>query len=437
MTRWIGDAFASTTSMDLLETLVDVSPRLAGSEGERNGAEATRDVLASVGARNAHLSEYDIQGWTRGSSRVVAGGDEQDCIALPRSPSDEATAELVDVGYGTPEEYEAADVDGKVVMARSDVPSHHDRYIHRREKYYYAVEGGAVAFIYRNHVEGQLPPTGSVGTNDDPIGDIPAVGVSSEVGARLARRYDGEEVTVEVDAEVHDATSRNVHAELGPDTDEQVLVTSHVDAHDIAEGAMDNGAGTAVLVGIAEALAAREDELDTRVHFIAYGSEEVGLVGSSHYADRTDHDAIKAIVNNDGVGRARDLQLLTHGFPELEDAAATVSERFDHPIHAVPRQGPHSDHWPFVKWGVPGYHASSASGEQGRGWGHTHADTLDKVDSRDLRTHSILLADLTVELAADGFEVAHRAPEEIARALEQQNKAEGMKVIGDWPYDDE
>ena len=436
MARWIGDAFASTTAADLLETLVDVSPRLAGSEGERNGAEATRDALDEIGTRDARLSEYEIQGWTRGSSSIVADGDEIECIALPRSPSDTATAELVDVGYGTPEEYEAADIDGKVVMARSDVPSYHDRYIHRREKYYYAVEGGAVAFIYRNHVEGQLPPTGSVGTSSDPIGDVPAVGVSSEVGAKLARRYVGDELTVEVDAEIGDATSRNVHAELGPETDDRVLVTSHVDAHDIAEGAMDNGAGTAVLVGIAEALAAREDELDTRVEFVAYGSEEIGLVGSSHYADQLDHGSIKAILNNDGVGRARDLQLMTHGFDELSDAAATVSERFDHPIHTIPRQAPHSDHWPFVKWGVPGYHAGSASGEQGRGWGHTHADTLDKVDSRDLRMHSILLTDLTVELASEGFEVAHREPTEIAQALEAQNKAEGMKVIGDWPYDE-
>ncbi|MFB6151485.1 MAG: PA domain-containing protein, partial [Haloarculaceae archaeon] len=239
MTDWIGEAFTSDAGWDHLEALVDVGDRMAGSEGERRGAELTRDALADAGARDARVEEFDVRGWTRGSAAVRAGGDAHECIALPRSPDGEATGELVDVGHGLPGDFER-DLSGAVVMAASDVPDWHDRYIHRREKYYRAVEAGAAAFVYRNHVEGCLAPTGSVGTPEEPIGEIPAVGVSKEVGARLARRWDGETVGVDVDADVHDATSRNVHADLGPDTAEAVLLTSHVDAHDIAEGAGDN-----------------------------------------------------------------------------------------------------------------------------------------------------------------------------------------------------
>ncbi|MDY6770118.1 MAG: hypothetical protein SVU88_04040, partial [Candidatus Nanohaloarchaea archaeon] len=39
-----------------------------------------------------------------------------------------------------------------------------------------------------------------------------------------------------------------------------------------------------------------------------------------------------------------------------------VSERFDHPISTTPEQGPHSDHWQYVKHGVPGYHVTSETG---------------------------------------------------------------------------
>ncbi|MDY6818683.1 MAG: M28 family peptidase [Halobacteriales archaeon] len=436
MADWISETFTSDVGWEHLETLVDIGNRMAGSDGEHAGAEATYEVFEEIGARNVGLEEFDIQGWARGTSAIHAGDTEQDCIALPRSPSGRVSGEFVDLEHGLPSDFEDADIEGKVVMAASDVPPWFDRYIHRREKYYYAVEGGAASFIYKNHVEGCLPPTGSVGTADAPIGDIPAVGVSTEVGSRLARRFAGEPVTVDVEADIHDATSQNVHAELGPKTDEQVLVTSHVDAHDIAEGAMDNGAGTAMVVEIGRALAAREDDLDTRVHLIAYGAEEVGLDGSSYYADRADHDTIKAIVNNDGVARHRDLSLMTHGFEAFGDAADAVSDRFDHPIVVRPEQGPHSDHWPFVQWGVPGIHARSESGERGRGWGHTFADTLDKVDGRNLREQAVLLTDLTVELASDAFTVEHKAPEEIARALEAEDQAEGMKVIGDWPYDE-
>nr|NIS36873.1 peptidase M28 [Actinomycetota bacterium]NIW29622.1 peptidase M28 [Actinomycetota bacterium]NIX22120.1 peptidase M28 [Actinomycetota bacterium] len=122
---------------------------MAGTDGERAGAEATADALEAVGAREVRLEEFDIQGWTRGSSAVTAGGDQLECIALPRSPAAEATGELVDLEYGLPEDFEAADLEGKVAMARSDVPEYHDRYIHRREKYYHAVEAGAAAFVYR------------------------------------------------------------------------------------------------------------------------------------------------------------------------------------------------------------------------------------------------------------------------------------------------
>lgn len=434
MAQWVGETFTSTTGWDHLETLVDLGGRMAGSEGERLGAEATRDVLEEVGARNAHLDEFEIQGWTRGSSSISAGDTTQACIALPRCSPGTATGELVDVGYGLPEDFEQ-DLEGKIVMAASNVPDWFDRFIHRREKYFYAVEGGAKAFIFRNHVEGCLPPTGSTSGEESPIGAIPAVGVSKEVGARLKRRFNGEEITVEVDADLSDATSFNVHAELGPETDQSILFTSHIDGHDIAEGALDNGAGTATVVEVAKALAMREDDLETKVHFIAYGAEEVGLCGSEYDADIRDHDTIKAIVNNDGVVRGRTLKFYTHGFDELAAAVDHVADVTDHQINQTPQLGPHSDHWPYVMWGTPGYHVMSETGEAGRGWGHTAADTIDKLDIRDLREQAYVLTELVVHLAREDVTIEPRTPESIARQLEAEDLDREMKVMDSWPYE--
>jgi len=433
MTGWIGGTFTSDAGWDHLERLVDIGNRMAGSAGERRAAEATRAALAEAGARDARLDPFDIQGWTRGDSAVRAGGKSHECIALPRSPAGEATGELVDVGYGLPEDFET-DLAGKVVMAASDVPDWYDRFLHRREKYYRAVEAGAAAFVFRNHVEGCLAPTGSVGTDESPIGKVPAVGVSREVGARLARRFEGEDATVAVEAETGDATSQNVHADLGPGTDEAVLVTSHVDAHDIAEGAGDNGAGTAMVVETANALAAREDELETRVHFLAFGAEEVGLCGSEYDSEHREGESVVAVVNNDGVVRGRTLKAYTHGFDGLEAAVDAVADRFDHPVPTTPRLGPHSDHWPYVRRGVPGYHFTSETGDEGRGWGHTRADTLDKLESRTLREQAVLLTELVVHLAREDVTVDHRDPGSVADQLEKEDLAEGMKVTGDWPY---
>ena len=431
--EWIGHTFTSDTGWHHLEALVDCEHRMAGSDGERRAAELTRDALADAGARDAHLAEFDIQGWTRGESHIDTPASTEDCIALPRSPGDGATGAFVDLGYGLPEDFEDADLADAVVMVSSDVPDWYERTIHRREKYYRAIEAGAAAFVFRSHLDGCLAPTGSVGRADQPIGEIPAVGVSKEVGRRLDRRFAGDEVTVAVEAEAGTTTSQNVHADIGPDTEEAVLLTSHVDAHDISEGAMDNGAGTAMVVEVANALARREADLETRVHVVCFGAEEVGLVGSNHHAARADLDAIRAVVNNDGVVQGRTLGVTTHGFDELADAVETVADRFDHPITIDPRMGPHSDHWSYTERGVPAAYVHSDTGPD-RGWGHTRADTLDKLARRDLREQAVLVTDLVVELAREDRTVPHADDEEIAAALEAQGEAAGMKLTGDWPF---
>ncbi|WP_152042194.1 M28 family peptidase [Salinigranum salinum] len=431
MTEWIGDTFTSDVGWRHLERLVDVGDRMAGSDGERRAIEATRDALDDAGARDAGVDTFPIQGWVRGESGVEAGGRTLPSIALPRSPADEVTGPLVDLGDGLPADFDR-DLSGTVVLVSSTVPDHVDRFIHRREKYYRAVEAGAAGFVFRNHVPGQLPPTGSVGTEASPIGAIPAVGVSKEVGTQLARRFVGETVTVGVDCETPDADSGNVHADVGPATEEAIYLTSHVDAHDIAEGALDNGAGTAMVVELARVLAGRAEELETRVHLACFGAEEVGLVGSTHAAAEVDD--VRAVCNLDGVCGGRTLKAHVGGFDGLGAAFETVADRFDHPVSVVPEHLPHSDHWPFVARGLPGCMVSAETGDRGRGWGHTAADTLDKLEPRTFREQAILLADVVVELARDDADLAPVPTEEIAAALDAQGEAEGMKLTDDWPF---
>jgi Zn-dependent M28 family amino/carboxypeptidase len=434
--NWIGETFTSDAGWDHLERLVDIGNRMAGSPGEREALTATRDALDALGARNAHVEDFGIQGWIRGTSRIETADGVADCIALPRSPAGTVEAPLVDCGDGLPDDFADADLEGAVVLVSAGVPDYYDRFIHRREKYYRAVEAGAAGFVFRNHAPGCLAPTGSVGTDDDPLGPIPAVGVSREIGARLARRHAGDPVTVGVDCETPSAESGVVRADVGPDTDRAIYLTSHVDAHDIAEGAVDNAAGTATVVEIARALLTRDASLDRRVRIVCFGAEEVGLQGSKREADLVDPDAVHAVVNCDGVCRGRTLQYYTHGFDALTAAVERVADRFDHPASVRPTQHPHSDHWPFVARGVPAILASSDDGDRGRGWGHTRADTLDKLERRTLREGAILLTALVAHLASTD-RVPRRDPAEIAADLDTQDLAAGMRATGDWPFSTE
>jgi Zn-dependent M28 family amino/carboxypeptidase len=439
-TAWIGDRFVSTRGRDVLVDLTRIGARLGASEGERRGHERVREEFEDLGLREVTTEEFDLTKWERGSARIGLTGDrtgDLDCIALPGSPPATVEGEVVHLGYGLPGDFERADVEGKVVVARSDVPEYHDRWLHRREKYFRAAEGGAAAFVFQNHVEGCLPPTGSVGGGTDVVGPLPAVGVSKEVGEELRRYAEGEDATatVAVDADVGEGTSQNVSGVVGPDTDEEVLVCAHVDGHDISQGALDNASGVATMVEAAAALVALEDDLETRVRFVGFGAEELGLNGSQTYADSADLAAVTAVVNCDGAGRAREMSVVTNGFDALADAVEETSAAFDRPVSSVPTISNHSDHWPFVWRGVPGVQVRSETGE-GRGFGHTFADTLDKTDTRAIRAHGVLVADYARRLAEADRDVPRRDPDAIRDELVAEKQDVSMRVAGEWPFDE-
>jgi len=110
---------------------------------------------------------------------------------------------------------------------------------------------------------------------------------------------------------------------------------------------------------------------------------------------------VKGVINVDGAGRFRDLVALAHASETAASVAEAVSTATNQPIAVDAEPHPFSDQWPFVRRGVPAIQLHSDSGDRGRGWGHTHADTRDKVDDRNVREHAMLIALLVVaEFAA-------------------------------------
>nr|WP_241431270.1 M28 family peptidase [Halococcus thailandensis] len=438
----VGDAYTSNFTWDVLETLVDLETRMAGQESERQGSKILRDYFENIGLRNVHLDEFGIDGWWRDFSSLETAGShdrayskDYQIIALPGTPAGTAEGRLVDVGYGRPQDFEAADCGGKVVMASSETPDDYGRWIHRMEKYVNAADAGATAFVFQNHIEGCLPPTGEVGYNNRP-GPIPAVGVSAELGSRLERHVEHGEfnVTVNVDCENEPTKSHNIAGDVGPDTSEVVLVTAHIDTHDIAEGANDNGAGSVLATEVGRLLKQVEDDLETRVRILVFGSEEIGLKGAYYAMNTLDHDDVKCVVNIDGAGRHRTLSINPNEFDELLTVFEKVTNELSVPLITNNTVSPHGDQWAFVQEGIPGVMISSENPNgNGRGWGHTHADTLDKIDIRDLRGHAITIADAVYALAEPNREVASRVREETRELLDEGYEQE-LKLGDRWPY---
>lgn len=426
-----GDAYTSDYLWKQYRALTDVGNRLAGTDGEHRGAETVLHGLEAAGLKEANITTFDIPTWERGEasltvekplSRTFDGSHE--LLGLPGSPPGTVEAELVDVGPGLPESFESTNVEGKVVLVSSQNPAEYGRPINRIEKYCLAEEHGAAAFLYYNDVPGSITPTGAVGFTRDGTGTIPAAGTTREVSRRILRWLEDGPVTValSVDATVERGKSVNVEAVTGPDTDTEIVVSGHVDAHDIADGARDNAAGTVLAMEAGRLLA--DIDLDTRVRVVAFGGEETGLYGSRHWIAHNDPSSIKALVNLDGIGFTRTLRVA--GDETVGNAFDEVSDRLNLPIRTERGLSPFNDAWSFGRKGIPVVVGRSATDGTDqvvryghREWGHTHADTLDKIDPRDMRDLAIQIASGVFELASDEYRPEHRDPDDVFNSLDE------------------
>jgi Zn-dependent M28 family amino/carboxypeptidase len=451
--RLAGDAHTSDFAWTFLADLVECGAgnRMAGQAGEREAAALVEETFGGLGLDDVTVDEFDIGGWWRGSTSLTvteprerAFDARHEILALPATPAASVDAEIVDLGRGTPGDFADADIEDTLVLvgASDDVPTGYDRRFHRTEKYHRAIDGGAAGFLYWAPLEGALPSTGFVDFTFDGVGEIPACGVSKELAARL-QRYCATGITrarLDVDCENAPATSRNVEATLGPDTDQEVLVGCHPDAHDIGEGANDNGVGCALVAEMARLLARFEDDLETTVRFVAFGAEEAGSLGAKHWVATHDHDRVKAVVNLDGIGDTRTLDVATCGFDAFADVFDTVGDTLDVPIAIDPSLALFADQWPFVEAGIPGLEAKSLTDDDDRRWGlgrlwsHTDGDTLDKLDPRDLRDLVVPLTAAVLELSDRDRDIPHKSQAEIRAGIDP-GVEEALRTTDRWPWD--
>lgn len=70
----------------------------------------------------------------------------------------------------------------------------------------------------------------------------------------------------------------------------------------------------------------------------------------------------------------------------------------------------------------------------GRGWGHTHADTLDKLDPRVLRDLAIILTAVVVACVNDDFRVSGKSPSSVLSTLDERTEKR-MRTLGQLPLE--
>ncbi|MDX1429906.1 MAG: M28 family peptidase, partial [Rhodothermales bacterium] len=222
-----------------------------------------------------------------------------------------------------------------------------------------------------------------VGSRPSPIG-IPAIQIvdNEHTAAALSHEYARFHGMVEVNPVI--ATGYNVGGIIRGTShrDRIIVVGAHYDhlglggpgslAPDAVEphnGADDNASGTAVLLGLAEHFARPENRPSATIVFVGFSGEEMGLLGSDHFASEPPFDLsnVIAMINFDMVGRLDEGKLQRLGtetateFTDILDEAAagrdlTVSRVGD-------GYGP-SDQTSFYSRGVPVLHFFSGTHSQ-------------------------------------------------------------------------
>lgn len=422
--------------------------RFGGTPEDRKAVEYMLKKFEEYGLENVHGEEFMHNAWTRGPAKLETLSPlakELKCISLPYNVASTVEGEVVYVGHGTPDDYEATGdtIRGKVVMANAKSPSYYHRGVHRAEKLGRAIAGGAIGFIWMRWDPGLLEETGATRWLK-PV-EIPCVGVSREVGEEIVRMQGKGPVKVRITTAdtVRPAPVWNVVAEIkGRTNPEKVIVMgAHYDGHDIAPGAMDDGAGAMVVMETARALARNKDVIGKTLRFILFPIEEIGLGGSYNYVDmhRSDLDQIEMMFNLDGAGRSFSQPgvVLYGHWTSLFNYFKSVGKEMKQPMQVANSKSLYSDHLPFQLMGLPsgGLREFNDANTGTRGWGHSAADTLDKVSPRALEGTASFLARLVLYMSNRTDWPGKRITEKEAQEVLGPEYLEILKYEKRWPFD--
>ncbi len=396
--------------------ICDRGGRLAGSESEKRTFALLRERVSAASPANTGRSiPVSYGGWrAKRATLNLADGGLVPCHPLVRTIAthkDGLTAEVIDLGRGTPDEFEAhaAEIKGRIVLVRHELMFAAGT-IHRRRKYDMARANGAVGFL----IAGPLPGHVVAGSSGREAGEgIPALGISPETAARLARRAAGwPTATIAIETEEGPAETETLVYDYPGKTDEWVVLSAHVDGHDLAESAMDNGTGLAAVLAVTRALAPRVASFRRGLRVMFFSVEEWALTGSAQYVKSLSEGERKKIalnVNLDSVAGSPNLAALSSGYAGVEPFLLAVAEANGQSLRTVRPLMTNSDHANFALGGIPAIRLVAGFDDPAA---HlrvvlTPADTRDKVAQSELRQATLLTAALVAAACdADPLEAA-------------------------------
>jgi hypothetical protein len=426
----------SGKSFDYASELAAMGPRLTGSAAYQRAAEWCVDRFRAMGITRTALEPFTIdRGWERVSARARIVEPESRELHLeslgwtPSTPDGGVNAEIVALeSYSLNVTSVKRSLQGRIaLLPDGDPPGDPDAAA--RSLGASLRNAGALAVLAPDgDVDNQLTARGfGFGTV---IGELPAAQIGRDDAQAIRDRLRRGPVRLSLElvnrVTPGAVTVNNVIADIpGRDRpDEWVIVGAHLDSWDFGTGAQDNATGVAMVVEAARAIAALEEPPRRSIRFVLWGGEEQGQLGSTAFVrtHASELDRVVAYLNSDaGTGKligwtspgrdevVRGVRALTGNV--LDELGAGT---FDQSL----RYAFQSDGAPFILAGIPilDLNADDTKYEDIH---HKAADTIERVDARQLAAGAAALA-ATARAIADA--PARVAPRLDPRAVERLRK---------------
>lgn len=413
----------------LIEICDDIGPRPSGSAALQQAIDWAVAALKRDGQENVRTDPVMVPHWTRGQESLALVKPRPEPLPMlglggsVGTPADGITAPVLIVR--SKDELDALPderIKGRIVlfnvpMTLDDArwgggygPAVRYRYSAAR----WAAERGAVAALVRSVGPSGLrtPHTGGM-SYQGMENKIPTAAITLEDAERFQRYQDREieiVVTLKMEAKLDDELkpSANVLAELrgSEKPDEIVVIGGHIDSWDVGTSAHDDAAGCVIAMEALNLLRKLDLRPRRTIRVVLWTNEENGMRGAWNYidahADELDRHAA-AIESDSGA-----FGLLGYGVdlrnPKREEEAAGSIEQIAGLLAQLgkleTRRG-HSgaDISPMREHQVP---LLGLQGDMTQYFviHHTQADTVDKIDPKDLTDHVAAMA-VTAYILAD------------------------------------
>lgn len=400
-------AMKGTRAYDLVRSLtLETGPRLAGSPGDRAGVEWGVRTMKELGFQNVRAEKVTVPHWERGaeSGEIVSPWPQPVALAAlggsVGTPEGGVEAEVVQVAdMAALDAIDPARVKGKIVFVNKrmrrarDGSGYGEAVVSRGRGAIVAGQKGAVAVLIRSvgTDNNRTPHTGAM-RYEDGGPRIPAAALSNPDADILEGQVaSGRPVVFRLKLgarHLSDAESANVIGEIpGREKPEEiVLLGCHLDSWDLGTGAVDDGAGCAIVMEAARRIGELPRRPRRTVRVVLFANEEFGLSGARAYAEKYAADLPRHILAGEsdfGSGRVwrASSRVAPESLPLFDEIAKLLApigvERGDN------QSGGGADLSPMAPARVPVV-GLVQDGTHYFDWHHTANDTLDKIDPKDL-----------------------------------------------------